>query len=162
MARIPCADETQDAGVAALAGSMLKPLDVLNLYPGHDYTLGGVFDSRAAVAGDRPFVFFRGKSWSYPEFRQASDSTARMLAARGIKALFHVNALFYSLAGTLAAGAGMLPQGFRNSQSHQRLRHDRNLRRSLQSVRGATKGGQSGAGRTSSGSSASLGAVPAR
>lgn len=64
---------------------MLKPLDVLKRYPDHDYTLGGVFDSRAAVAGDRPFVIFKGKSWSYPEFRQAIDATARMLAARGVK-----------------------------------------------------------------------------
>src|SRR5260221_8523454 len=64
---------------------MLKPLEVIQLYPGHDYTLAGSFDSRLATAGARPFVIFKGKAWSRAEFKQALLDTARMLVVRGIK-----------------------------------------------------------------------------
>lgn len=58
---------------------MLKPLEVLKLYPEHDYTLCGAYDSRIAAACDRPFVVFQGKAWSRAEFRQALLATARVL-----------------------------------------------------------------------------------
>jgi len=64
---------------------MLKPLEVLELYPEHDYTLCAAFDSRIAAAGDRPFVVFKGKAWSRTEFKQAVLAAARVLTARGIR-----------------------------------------------------------------------------
>src|ERR1043166_2364780 len=65
--------------------NQLTPLEVLKLYPEHDYTLCGAFDSRLALAGDRPFIVFKEESWSRGRFREAMLATARMLCARGIK-----------------------------------------------------------------------------
>ena len=64
---------------------MKKPLEVLRLYPEHDYTLNGVLASRASRDPSRPFIFFRERSWSWGEFSQQVDATARVLAARGIR-----------------------------------------------------------------------------
>ncbi|MBX9902954.1 MAG: AMP-binding protein [Burkholderiales bacterium] len=64
---------------------MKKPLEVLRLYPEHDYTLNGVLTSRASRDPARPFMFFRERSWSWGEFSQQVDATARVLAARGIR-----------------------------------------------------------------------------
>lgn len=63
---------------------MKKPLEVLRLYPEHDYTLNGVLASRAGRDPSRPFIFFRERNWSWDEFTQAVDAAARVLAARGI------------------------------------------------------------------------------
>jgi len=64
---------------------MLKPLEVLNLYPPHDHTLAGAFRSRAQRDPARPFIVFSGKTWSWTEFGAAAESTARLLVARGIR-----------------------------------------------------------------------------
>ncbi|HTP96149.1 MAG TPA: AMP-binding protein [Burkholderiales bacterium] len=64
---------------------MLTPLEVLRLYPEHDYTLAGAFDSRLALAAARPFVVYKGRMWSRAEFRDAVLRTARMLVSRGIR-----------------------------------------------------------------------------
>lgn len=64
---------------------MKKPLEVLALYPGHDYTLAGAFASRAQRAPERPFMLFSGYTWSWREFGQAVDGAARVLLARGIR-----------------------------------------------------------------------------
>ena len=64
---------------------MKQPLDVLRLYPGHDYTLGGAFESRACRDPQRPFILFEGRRWSWGEFAEASTRLARALAARGIR-----------------------------------------------------------------------------
>lgn len=64
---------------------MKKPLEVLRLYPEHDYTLNGVLASRAGRDPSRPFIFFRERTWSWGEFMQAVDATARVLAARGVR-----------------------------------------------------------------------------
>jgi crotonobetaine/carnitine-CoA ligase len=64
---------------------MLNPLEVLNLYPGHDYTLHGAFESRAGRDPQRPFILYRGKTWSWAEFGEAAASAARLLAARGVR-----------------------------------------------------------------------------
>jgi carnitine-CoA ligase len=64
---------------------MKKPLEVLELYPPHDYTLAGAFASRAQRAPERPFMLFSGKTWSWRDFRQAVDGAARLLLARGIR-----------------------------------------------------------------------------
>jgi carnitine-CoA ligase len=64
---------------------MLKPLEVLRLYPDHDYTLAGAFDSRAQRDPERPFIVFNGRTWSWAEFGAAVANTARLLVARGVK-----------------------------------------------------------------------------
>jgi crotonobetaine/carnitine-CoA ligase len=64
---------------------MLQPLEVLNLYPGHDYTLRGAFESRAGRDPSRPFILHRGKTWSWAEFGEAVTGAARMLVARGVR-----------------------------------------------------------------------------
>ena len=64
---------------------MKKPLEVLALYPRHDYTLAGAFASRAQRAPERPFLLFGGKTSSWREFQQAVDGAARLLLARGIR-----------------------------------------------------------------------------
>ena len=64
---------------------MLKPLEVLKLYPAHDYTLAGAFESRAQRDPSRPFIVFGGKTWSWGEFGAAVEKTARLLVARGIR-----------------------------------------------------------------------------
>ncbi len=64
---------------------MKKPIEVLRLYPEHDYTLNDVLASRASRDPSRPFIFFRERSWSWGEFSQQVDATARVLAARGIR-----------------------------------------------------------------------------
>ena len=64
---------------------MKKPLEVLRLYREHDYTLNGALMSRASRDPSRPFMFFRERTWSWGEFAQVVDATARVLAARGIR-----------------------------------------------------------------------------
>ena len=64
---------------------MLKPLDVLKLYPSHDYTLAGAFKSRAQRDPLRPFIVFNGRTWSWSEFGSMAEQAARLLVARGIR-----------------------------------------------------------------------------
>ena len=64
---------------------MKKPLDVLQLYPEHDYTLASAFASRAQRAPERPFMLFSGKTWSWGDFQRDADGAARLLLARGIR-----------------------------------------------------------------------------
>ena len=64
---------------------MKKPLEVLQLYPQHDYTLNGAFESRARRDPGRPFILFGAKTWSWAEFGAAVAKTARLLVARGVK-----------------------------------------------------------------------------
>ena len=64
---------------------MLKPLEVLRLYRNHDYTLYDVLESRSAIAADRPFVIFKHRQWTYPEFARDVLAAARVLTARGIR-----------------------------------------------------------------------------
>jgi crotonobetaine/carnitine-CoA ligase len=62
-----------------------KPLEVLQLYPPHDYTLAGAFASRAQRVGERDFLLFAGRTWSWREFGERVDRTARLLLARGLR-----------------------------------------------------------------------------
>jgi len=64
---------------------MKTPLEVLQLYPEHDYTLAGAFASRAGKDPSRPFIVFGGKTWSWGEFGAAAEKTARLLVSRGVK-----------------------------------------------------------------------------
>ncbi len=65
--------------------AMKKPLEVLRLYPEHDYTLNGVLKSRAGRDPARPFIVFSDCNWSWGEFDSAVDAAARVLASRGIR-----------------------------------------------------------------------------
>ena len=64
---------------------MKKPLEVLRLYPEHDYTLNGVLKSRAGRDPARPFIVFRDRNWSWGEFDVAVEAAARVLTSRGIR-----------------------------------------------------------------------------
>jgi crotonobetaine/carnitine-CoA ligase len=64
---------------------MKQPLEVLQLYPEHDYTLNGALESRMGRGPQRPFILFGSRKWSWEEFGAASDAIARSLAARGIR-----------------------------------------------------------------------------
>ena len=63
---------------------MKTPLEVLRLYPEHDYTLHGALESRMARDPQRPFLLFNSKTRSWREFADAMERAARVLAARGI------------------------------------------------------------------------------
>jgi crotonobetaine/carnitine-CoA ligase len=64
---------------------MRTPLDVLRLYPEHDYTLHGAFESRRSAKPDAPFVLFGRATQSWNEFAIDCERLARLLAARGIR-----------------------------------------------------------------------------
>ena len=68
----------------AAVNTLRKPLDVLRLYPHHDYTLTGVYASRAVRDPQRPFMLFGERTWSWEDFGAAVHSTARLLVSRGI------------------------------------------------------------------------------
>ena len=61
-----------------------SPLEVLRLYPVHDYTLNGAVASRAACDPDRPFIYFEGKQWSWAAFDDAVSRIAGELMDRGV------------------------------------------------------------------------------
>lgn len=63
---------------------MKKPLEVLKLYPDHDYTLCGALESRARRDPQRPFMLYGDKIWSWQEFTDTVNRAARVLVARGI------------------------------------------------------------------------------
>jgi crotonobetaine/carnitine-CoA ligase len=64
---------------------MKRPLEVLKLYPEHDYTLNGTFESRARRDPGRPFILFAGQTWSWADFGAAVAKTARLLVGRGVR-----------------------------------------------------------------------------
>lgn len=64
---------------------MKTPLEILRLYPAHDYTLRGALESRAQRDPLRPFMLFGDKTWSWHEFAAHADGAARLLAARGTR-----------------------------------------------------------------------------
>ena len=64
---------------------MKTPLEVIRLYPAHDYTLGGAFASRMSLDPQRDFLVQGGKTWSWGDFDRAVLRAARMFTARGLK-----------------------------------------------------------------------------
>src|SRR5262245_44619808 len=64
---------------------MKKPLEVLKLYPAHDYTLKGAFDSRMRGDPRRLFLLFAGQTWTWFEFGAEVERAASLFAARGVK-----------------------------------------------------------------------------
>ena len=63
----------------------IKPAAVLAGFPGHDYTLSGLLQSRLQPDAARPCILFNDKTWTWSEFVDAVGKTAGMLAARGIR-----------------------------------------------------------------------------
>ena len=63
---------------------MLNPLEVIQTYRDHDYSLTDLFDSRA-IDPNKEFVLFKGQSWSYGQFKKDYLTTAQYLVSRGIK-----------------------------------------------------------------------------
>ena len=95
---------------------MKKPLEVIRLYPEHDYTLHGAFVSRAARDPARPFMLFAGRTWSWQEFGAAADATARWLWDQGVRAHDRVAVMARNcdghillLSGLARIGAIMVP-----------------------------------------------------
>ncbi|NYT24183.1 AMP-binding protein [Alcaligenaceae bacterium] len=64
----------------------LSPREVLALYPSHNGTLSSLLETRVLAARDRPFVVFRGSSYSYGQVWELVNRAAAMYAARGIGA----------------------------------------------------------------------------
>jgi crotonobetaine/carnitine-CoA ligase len=63
---------------------MKKPLEVLRLYPEHDYTLHAAYASRATRDEQRPFIFFRDRTWSWQSFDAQVSKTASLMLERGL------------------------------------------------------------------------------
>jgi carnitine-CoA ligase len=64
---------------------MRSPLEVLRLYPEHDYTLHGAFESRRNARPDAPFLLFGGETQTWDAFRIDCEKMARLFSARGIR-----------------------------------------------------------------------------
>ena len=63
---------------------MKTPLEILQRYPAHDYTLWGAFQSRARTEPDRRFTLFESTTWSWRTFGEAAEKAAGLLLARGV------------------------------------------------------------------------------
>src|ERR1700687_3251775 len=63
---------------------MKKPLEVLNIYQQHDYTLHGAFESRAKRDPRRPFIFLDERTWSWQTFDEKVRKAALLLLDRGM------------------------------------------------------------------------------
>src|SRR5262245_55809331 len=64
---------------------MKQPLEVLRLYPEHDYTLNGAFETRMRAGPGRAFLVFQGRTWTWAGFHEAALRAAQLLAARGVR-----------------------------------------------------------------------------
>lgn len=67
-----------------MGGVLLTPLEVLQLYPEHDKTLSGLFDSRADSGADRPFLSFEDREYSWGSFDREVRGASTRLASHGI------------------------------------------------------------------------------
>jgi crotonobetaine/carnitine-CoA ligase len=63
----------------------VTPLQTLQLHPPHDGTLAGLFASRAARSGDKPFLLFEGRTISWRELEPLVQRAAAAYAALGVK-----------------------------------------------------------------------------
>ena len=63
----------------------LTPLEVLRLYPSHDASLMGALESRIQADPERPFLLYRGRTWTRREFRNAVLTLSRALVAHGVR-----------------------------------------------------------------------------
>ncbi len=63
---------------------MLKPLDVLNLYPAHQNTLWSLFESRVSVDPSRPLLRFGDRHYSWVGFAEEVERVEALLHMRGV------------------------------------------------------------------------------
>lgn len=63
----------------------LSPLEVLEKYPPHGYTLEGLLRSRAADNPDRVLLIHESRSWSWREFLEDCERLAAVLFERGVR-----------------------------------------------------------------------------
>ena len=66
-------------------GIVLKPLEVFALYPGHSHTLHGLFESRASIDPDRPFLAFGDRRYSWRTFGEEVRRVATVLHGKGLR-----------------------------------------------------------------------------
>lgn len=64
---------------------MPSPLEVISGYPPHGGTLSGVLESRVATLGDEVFLEFETRSWTWIEFRDEVERTARALVHADVR-----------------------------------------------------------------------------
>ena len=64
---------------------MLRPLEVLKLYPPHAGTLASLLDSRAGRAPDRECLVFEQRAVTYAELRERVGRAAVVLQQRGVR-----------------------------------------------------------------------------
>jgi crotonobetaine/carnitine-CoA ligase len=65
---------------------MLIPLEVLQLYRKHNYTLADALASRREMRGAEPFIVFEGETTTWDEFHGESVAVARRFHELGVKA----------------------------------------------------------------------------
>ena len=63
----------------------MTPLEVISLYPAHNHTLQSLFETRRQANPTKSFIVFKDKTWTWGEFADAIERTARVLAGRGVK-----------------------------------------------------------------------------
>lgn len=63
---------------------MLTPEEVLESYPQHDGTLYGLFQSRAIVKGEEPFLISSGGTTSWRDFHALVNRLAAVLVGQGV------------------------------------------------------------------------------
>ncbi|MGH8746761.1 MAG: AMP-binding protein, partial [Burkholderiales bacterium] len=76
-----------------LRGDMRPPRAVLQRYPAHRSTLGGLLASRARDDAMRSVLWYEGRQTSYADFARRVEAAARALAGRGIGAGDRVGAM---------------------------------------------------------------------
>jgi len=61
-----------------------QPLEVLKLYPEHDYTLHGAYAGRAARDRERPFILCEDRTWTWQAFDEEVRRVASLVIGLGI------------------------------------------------------------------------------
>ena len=96
--------------------AMLRPLEVLQLYPPHVGTAASLLDSRAAVAPERECLVFEQRAITYAELRQRVGRAAAVLRQRGVRVGDRVGVMSTNHPSTVVAllalariGAVMVP-----------------------------------------------------
>jgi crotonobetaine/carnitine-CoA ligase len=64
---------------------MKSPLQVLNSYPAHDYTLNGAYASRQASRGPKPFILFAEMSLTWEKVGTEVTKLAQAFHMRGVR-----------------------------------------------------------------------------
>lgn len=63
---------------------MKSPLEVLRLFPVHDFSLDSTFESRRLIKGDEPFVLSEDSTITWHQFATLRDKFVQVLRTKGI------------------------------------------------------------------------------